>query len=129
MSNLWGETLDDQARVSLGTLIAGERNPTSSSNAYQSIKEDWNWTIVSGVTGDQAVSSGVPAIVKAVRVGAGAALAGAVQVKDGGTVKDTFNLGLAAGTERDYKGARIETALIVNMANVADVVHVFWRPL
>lgn len=119
----------DLARVTLGTLISGERNPTSPTNSYLSTKDEWNWTVLTGVTGDQAVSSGVPAYVKAVRVGPAGALAGAVQVKDGATVKDTLAIGVAANTERDYKGARAETSLIVNLASLADVVHVFWRPI
>lgn len=84
--------------------------------------------VITGVTGDQPFPA---CFLSKVRVGGVAALAGAVQIKQGATVLETLPIATAVGTERDYAAGASGTKfdanngiLNINMASAADTVIV-----
>ena len=82
--------------------------------------------LITGVTGDQALS---PVNLRRIRVAGVAALVGAVQVKQGGSVIETLPAATAPGVDRWYEDAGFDSnlgALAINMANAGDSVLVFY---
>ena len=108
--------------------IAGERNTGSQLNSYQVVpRGDWNVTRVTGAA--SVVVSSVPSHVHCVRNAMGAATAGAVTVKNAATAVEVIASALASGAQRDYYGSRFDAGVTIDLANTADVVLVFWRPI
>jgi hypothetical protein len=85
--------------------------------------------LITGVTGDQRLS---PSSLRRIRVAGTAALVGAVQVKQGGTVIETLAIGTAVGVEREYDDGTFGSTSIgggdldINMANAGDSLLVFY---
>lgn len=87
--------------------------------------------VITGVTGD--VPFPVCFLAK-VRVAGTAALAGAVQIKQGSNVLETLAIGTAVGVEREYAAGAGATKfdsnlgiLNINMASAADTVLVIYN--
>lgn len=107
--------------------LAGMRN-VGTANDYLESNEAWNYTLITGGTGDLNVTTS-PALIKLARVAGTANLAGAVVVKDGANTIETIALASAPGTERRYDGAKFLNGIKINLANAADVMLVEWKPL
>jgi hypothetical protein len=117
-------------RLSLGTALAGERNPDSASTSYLSVKDEWTYTIVTAAN-DLTVISAAPAILGAVWINT-ALSAHTVPIKDGANTLFTIPASAAAGTAYEFlKGTRCETNLVVDPDDAATsgVIVVQWRPL
>lgn len=84
------------------------------------------YAIITGATGDQVVAGGVAVEVTLIRVGGIANLVGAAQIKDGGTVVETFAAASVPSTERRY-APTIFTSLKINLASAGDTIVVFYR--
>lgn len=87
--------------------------------------------VITGVTGDQTFPN---CFLSRVRVAGGAALAGAVVIRQGLTVLETLPIATAVGIERDYAAGGAGTkfdqntgGLIINMASAADTIIVLFN--
>lgn len=112
-------------------LIVGQRNK-GTANEYLATVTDWNESIVASTGGGSIiVGVTVPCIVKSIRVGGSAALAGDVSRRDGGTMKEPqcLKLGAATGTGPDLGGIRHNTDLTLVFAAAGDQVLVAWKPI
>jgi hypothetical protein len=75
---------------------------------------------------DQRLS---PCSLRTLRVAGTAALAGIVQIKQGGSVIETLAAATAVGVERDYDDMAFDSTngqLDINIANAADAVLAFY---
>lgn len=87
--------------------------------------------VITGVTGDVPFPA---CFLSKVRIAGVANLVGAVQVKQGASVLETFPAASTPGTERDYAigggGTKFDSntgILNINMANAGDTVIVFYN--
>lgn len=116
------EGSDGAVHVNQNTLLAHERNP-GTSNAFGVCVGEWNITHIAASQTDVAVSSGAPALLKAVIMDTGQS--GAVTLKDGTTTIQGVTPG--ANTRIDYGGVKFNDSLIVTTAASAGCV-IIWRP-
>lgn len=82
--------------------------------------------LITGVTGDQMIAA---VYLRRVRVTGVANLVGAVQIKAGSTVLETFAVATVPGTDRWWEDTSFDNnfgLLAINMANVGDSVLVFY---
>jgi len=85
-------------------------------------------TVIDTSTDSTTISS-VPALLFGVYVNT-VLSAHTVLFTDGATTKITLPASLAAGSERDFRGARFETSLICDPDNSSTGnITVFWRPI
>lgn len=120
-------------QISLGTAIAGERNTSSATASYLSVKDEWNYTVVDCANNSTTVSA-APAIIGKVWVNT-VLSAHACPFKDNATT--IFSLpASAAATISDataytfMEGTRFETSLIVDPDDAATgSIVVQWRPI
>lgn len=120
-------------QTTLGTAIAGERNTSSASGSYLSVKDEWNYTSVP-FAGSNVTVSAVPTIIGKVWVNT-VLSAHVCAIKDNATT--IFSLpASAAATISDAtaysfaEGTRFETSLIVSPnAAATGTIVVQWRPL
>ena len=82
--------------------------------------------VITGVTGDQVFPA---CFLTKVRVAGTAVLVGAVQVKQGAAVLETFAAATAVGVEREYEQLKFDAnlgLLNINMANAGDTVLILY---
>lgn len=118
------------AKVSLGTQLAGERNP-GTANAYGVAVPEWNYTIVDHAdTSPVAVSSGAPAIIGGIYCSETMAGTPDFALYDGTTEVINLPTGMVLGDERDsFAGIRFDTDLdvVIATAGTAGIIVVAWR--
>lgn len=122
---------ENAQHVWLGSGIAGEQNPSSSTNAWLRTREDWNYTVIDlSIDAANAVSAGVPAVLGGIWVDV-VMSAHACPVLDNATTIFNLPASSAAGTALTWcRGMRFETALVVNSNDAATgTIVVMWRPL
>lgn len=101
------------------------------SSEYSIERNECNGSILDASAAAQAISGGAPAHLQGIIINT--VLAGTITISGLTNVTGTAtDIVLAAGTAVgfiDFKGARCETALIVQLATATDDVVILWRPI
>ena len=108
-------------------LSAGERQTSSETLSYVSVKEDWNYTVVD-LSDNSTTVSAAPTIIGNVWVNT-ALSAHACPIKDDTVTVRSLDASSAVNTEfLGMKGTRFETSLIVDPDDAATgLIVVQWR--
>lgn len=133
------------AFVSLGTSIAGERQPESTTGAdHMVVSGEWKTALINTNSTGDVTFYNAPAVVRQIRVrntnNAGTATVntvGIILVKDGATVKDGAAAAKTPGAViyEGLDGVQFRTSVVVNFASALDnpasdgKIEVIYRPL
>jgi len=127
------KVIAESLQVTLGDIIAGERNNASATNSYLVTRNESNGVMLDDGTSATAVSGGVPAHFMGVYISTAltgtltiAGLRTAAGVETSLVIPDATPAGFL-----DFHDARCETALIATKSSASDDdnIVVFWRPI